>query len=79
MKVAFLLFAFQVITYGEYLPLVIGEEEMQKYGLHLQSQSRNFRSSYDSSVNPTVSNVFSVAAFRFGHGTIPFGLQPLTR
>lgn len=45
----------QAITYNEFLPALLGEEAVGEYA------------GYDSSVNPNLSNVFSTAAYRFGH------------
>jgi len=59
----------QHITYNEYLPSVIGKAHMKAYGLY--SKPKGFSTVYDPKVNPTVSNAFGVAAFRYGHSQIP--------
>ncbi|KAJ6655701.1 hypothetical protein lerEdw1_004754 [Lerista edwardsae] len=51
----------QIITFRDYLPLLLGTEFNRQLPLY---------KGYDDSVDPTVSNVFSLA-FRFGHGSIP--------
>ncbi len=48
----------QSITYNEFLPSLIGKQALPNYR------------GYDASVNPTISNEFSTAAFRFGHSTL---------
>ncbi|MEL7285431.1 MAG: peroxidase family protein [Pseudomonadota bacterium] len=48
----------QVITYNEWLPALIGPDAIPDY------------SGYDDSVNPTIFNEFSVAAFRLGHSML---------
>lgn len=48
----------QVITYNEYLPALLGPDAMDKY------------KGYDKKVDPGIVNVFSTAAFRFGHSTV---------
>jgi len=48
----------QVITYDEWLPALIGANAIAPY------------SGYDASVNPTIFNEFSVAAFRLGHSML---------
>lgn len=48
----------QVITYEEWLPSLIGANAIAPY------------SRYDDSVNPTIFNEFSVAAFRLGHSML---------
>uniref|UniRef100_A0A8C6FTZ5 Thyroid peroxidase n=1 Tax=Moschus moschiferus TaxID=68415 RepID=A0A8C6FTZ5_MOSMO len=52
----------QIITLRDYIPRILGPEA---FGLHVGPYR-----GYDPSVDPTVSNVFSTAAFRFGHATI---------
>nr|XP_012951556.3 myeloperoxidase isoform X2 [Anas platyrhynchos] len=53
----------QIITYRDYLPLVLGEETNRWIPSY---------SGYNETMNPTVSNVFSLA-FRFGHTSVqPF-------
>ncbi|EMI53225.1 peroxidase family protein [Rhodopirellula sallentina] len=48
----------QAITYNEWLPAVLGEDVLSDY------------EGYDSSVDPTIANEFSTAAFRFGHSLL---------
>lgn len=51
----------QIITFRDYLPLLLGTDFNKQLPLYR---------GYNDSLDPTVSNVFSLA-FRFGHGTIP--------
>lgn len=63
----FIFLFFQIITLRDYIPKIIGTEAFSLYiGLY---------TGYDPTMNPAVSNVFSTAAFRFGHATI----QPIVR
>ncbi|MEL7371134.1 MAG: peroxidase family protein, partial [Myxococcota bacterium] len=48
----------QMITYNEWLPALLGEGAIPRYR------------GYDSSVNPTIYNGFSAAAFRLGHSML---------
>ncbi|XP_047638685.1 thyroid peroxidase isoform X1 [Phacochoerus africanus] len=57
----------QIITLRDYIPKILGTEA---FGQHVGPYQ-----GYDPAVDPTVSNVFSTAAFRFGHATI----HPLVR
>ena len=45
----------QVITYNEFLPLLLGADALPPY------------TGYDSAIDPTIDNEFSTAAYRFGH------------
>lgn len=57
----------QIITLRDYVPKILGPEALMQHVGPYQG--------YDPTMDPTVSNVFSTAAFRFGHATI----QPLVR
>ncbi|XP_071035495.1 chorion peroxidase [Parasteatoda tepidariorum] len=57
----------QMITYNEFLPLVIGPERMEWFDLNVQ---RTGYTQYDDTVQATLANEFSAAAFRFGHSMI---------
>lgn len=48
----------QIITYNEHLPALIGNNAIQRY------------SGYNPSVNPTIYNEFSAAAYRLGHSMV---------
>ncbi|XP_012666046.1 thyroid peroxidase isoform X3 [Otolemur garnettii] len=60
-------FPIQIITMRDYVPKVLGTEAFEQ---HIGPYE-----GYDPTVNPTVSNVFSTAAFRFGHTIV----NPLVR
>ena len=48
----------QAITYNEFLPALLGDRAISNYR------------GYDASVDPSIANEFSTAAFRFGHSTL---------
>ncbi|KAG8580283.1 hypothetical protein GDO81_007222, partial [Engystomops pustulosus] len=53
----------QIITIRDYIPKILGPSAFQKYVGNYQG--------YNENINPSISNIFSTAAFRFGHATIP--------
>ncbi|XP_023974729.1 thyroid peroxidase [Physeter macrocephalus] len=57
----------QIITLRDYVPKILGPEAFERHVGPYRG--------YDPAVDPTVSNVFSTAAFRFGHATV----RPLVR
>ncbi|KAL7306502.1 hypothetical protein TKK_0001201 [Trichogramma kaykai] len=64
----------QHITYNEFLPILLGRNVMQKFGLTLEKDGR-YWDGYDSSVNPGVLDAFAAAAFRFGHSLLPTAVE----
>ncbi|XP_078584680.1 myeloperoxidase-like [Branchiostoma floridae x Branchiostoma japonicum] len=58
----------QQVTYGEFLPHVLGPAAMARF--HLTLAQSGFFSGYEPHVNPTISNVFATAAYRFGHSLV---------
>ncbi|XP_061193219.1 peroxidase-like protein 3 [Saccostrea echinata] len=67
----------QQVTYGEYLPAILGKETRKKLSLNLRQ--KGYWNRYDSKVNPTVKNVIATAALRYGHSQIPPELGYMTR
>ena len=55
----------QNIVYGQYLPEVIGEASMDKYRLGIERTS-----DYNPDADPSITNAFATAAYRFGHTMI---------
>ncbi|KAM5165092.1 thyroid peroxidase [Mantella aurantiaca] len=53
----------QIITIRDYIPKIIGSTAFNQYIGSYQG--------YDENTDPSISNVFSTAAFRFAHATIP--------
>ncbi|OQR79603.1 hypothetical protein BIW11_05623 [Tropilaelaps mercedesae] len=61
----------QQITFGEFLPRILGRITMDRFELNLASDG--YSHAYDPEVDPSIWNEFSTAAFRFGHTLIaPF-------
>ena len=58
----------QQITFGEFLPRVLGKEYMTKYGLNLLSNG--YYNEYDEDCSGTIFNEFAAAVFRFGHSLL---------
>jgi peroxidase len=59
----------QHIVYNEWLPIVLGEQFMTRFGLFPLTEgfSTNYRTDFD----PRITNAFASAAFRMGHTLIP--------
>ena len=55
---------YQSIVYGGYLPVVLGEKNLD--GLELTKDGSN----YDAEEEPTMTTEFATAAYRFGHSMI---------
>lgn len=64
----------QHITYKEFLPILLGQDLMQKF--HLNPKKNSYFTKYNDSIDPSVANNFATAAFRFAHSIIP-GLMKL--
>ncbi|KAF3424880.1 hypothetical protein E2986_02079, partial [Frieseomelitta varia] len=58
----------QHITYREFLPIVLGQDVMKIFGLELLK--KGYYEGYDPTVDPTIANGFSTAAYRFGHSLV---------
>ncbi|XP_041989109.1 peroxidasin homolog [Aricia agestis] len=63
----------QHITYNEFLPILLGKDVMEKFGLVLQKDG--YWDGYDSEVNPDVLDAFAAAAYRFGHSLLPTAVE----
>ncbi|CAG0923743.1 unnamed protein product [Notodromas monacha] len=61
---------YQHIFLNEYIPTIFGADIIQKYNLDVKPGG-NYSCYYNKEVNPTASNEFSAAAFRFGHSQVP--------
>ncbi|XP_067656392.1 myeloperoxidase-like [Haliotis asinina] len=59
----------QAITYGEYLPIVLGKDQMTKYGLALGSGFA-YANIYNTTTDASIRSAFATAAFRMGHSMI---------
>ncbi|CAG9823543.1 unnamed protein product, partial [Phaedon cochleariae] len=60
---------FQVITYKEFLPAIIGDLAMEEFDINL-AEGNSYSYDYDKKIDPSIINEFSAAAFRYGHSTI---------
>lgn len=56
----------QHITFNEFLPLILSTRTRRDFNLILERGTRFFKG-YDPNVDPSVTQVFSTAAYRFGH------------
>jgi len=67
---------YQHIIFNEWLPLIVGTELMQKFGLFplTSGHSKLYLDTFD----PRVSNEFATAAFRFGHSLIPTSFRKIS-
>ena len=60
---------FQHIVYNEWLPIVLGDRFMVRYGLY--PIDKDYSNQYINDFDPRATNAFVTAAFRFGHSQIP--------
>eukprot|EP00091_Calanus_sinicus_P013284 TRINITY_DN2951_c0_g1_i6.p1 TRINITY_DN2951_c0_g1~~TRINITY_DN2951_c0_g1_i6.p1 ORF type:complete len:373 (-),score=111.68 TRINITY_DN2951_c0_g1_i6:143-1261(-) len=67
----------QNIIYSEYLPVVLGEKSMKEYNLELPANFGSF-SSYNENTDPSITNSFATAAYRFGHSMIQGLIQMMS-
>ena len=65
----------QNIVYNEFLPLVIGNDAMESFGLKLPETAEE-DTNYDDNASAAISNEFATVAFRFTHSLIPSHFLP---
>ncbi|XP_066945856.1 peroxidase-like [Macrobrachium rosenbergii] len=63
----------QHITYKEYLPIVLGRNFMETFGL--VPRKEGYAPGYREDIDPTVTNAFAAAAFRYGHTLIAGNME----
>ncbi len=57
----------QGIVYQEYVPIIIGNNQVKEFGLKLDA---NEGSTYNPEQDPSIINSFATAAYRFGHSQV---------
>ena len=55
----------QNIVYGQYLPEVLGQDTMDLLNLGIKEPTH-----YSANIDPSITNAFATAAYRFGHSSI---------
>ncbi|KAK4320758.1 hypothetical protein Pmani_008413, partial [Petrolisthes manimaculis] len=63
----------QHITYNEFLPMVLGKDVMNKYGIILEKHG--YFNGYDPKIDASMSSNFVTSAFRFGHSLLPSTIE----
>ena len=63
----------QHIVYNEWLPLILGQDNMKRFGLF--PLTKGFSNSYETDFDPRITNAFGAAAFRVGHTLIPASIM----
>ena len=58
----------QHITYNEWLPIILGMSYVDDF--NLKPTDFGHSQQYDDTVNPSITNAFATAAFRFGHSLV---------
>ncbi|KAH8248259.1 hypothetical protein KR038_009704 [Drosophila bunnanda] len=58
----------QHITYSEFLPIIIGPQQMKRF--RLVPLDQGYSRDYNIEVNPAITNEFSGAAYRMGHSSV---------
>ncbi|XP_045583397.2 salivary peroxidase/catechol oxidase [Procambarus clarkii] len=66
----------QHITYNEFLPIVLGNNYMNTYGL--SPRLYGYSNNYNPNINPNMNIEFSTAAYRFGHSVAQGTLRLFT-
>lgn len=66
----------QHITFNEYLPLLLGKDNIHKHDLVLYTDG--YFDGYDPDIDPSNSNGFATAAYRFGHSLLPSTVERWT-
>jgi len=66
----------QHITFNEYLPLLLGKDNIHKHGLVLYTDG--YYDGYDEKIDPSNANGFATAAYRFGHSLLPSTVERWT-
>ena len=59
----------QHIVYNEWLPIILGDQYMNSFGLRPLTQG--FNNNYKNDIDPRITNAFATAGFRMGHSLIP--------
>ena len=63
----------QHIIYNEWLPIILGNRFMSRYGIFPIDKGYSY--DYNTDFDPRISNAFATAAFRFGHSQIPGNIR----
>jgi len=61
----------QMIVYNEWLPIVLGQQYMERYNLKPLQPGQGYTEDYNAEIDPRINVEFSGAAFRFGHSMVP--------
>ena len=63
----------QNIAYSEYLPIILGQDTMERLGMDVMDGG----TTYSSTLDPSIMNEFATAAMRFGHSTVSGLFKPV--